>query len=342
MKAIVIHGHGGPEVLRYEEIDTPTVGPGEVLVRVRAAGLNHFDHDIREGLSGMEHQMPHILGLEAAGEIAEAGEGVRSFQKGDRVAPTFMLSDGTCSYCTAGFDNLCANGGVLGVTSWGAYAQYVKVPENNLVPLPDNLSYDQAAAAQVTTATAWEMAIVQAKLEPGESVLVNGAAGGIGTSAVQIAKLAGCRVIGSAGSAEKLALARDLGADETINYSEQSLAARVLDLTGGRGVDVVIESVGGDILLQSLEALAVGGRLVTCGAHAGEQVQLDVITFFRKQIAMFGTHGAPKSVIATVFRLIGEEKLQASVQQTFPLAEAAEAHKLMDQRQIRGKVVLNP
>jgi len=342
MKAIVIHEHGGTDKLKYESVERPGVGFGEVLVRVRSAGINHFDHDIREGISGMKHQMPHILGLEAAGDVAEVGVGVQGLKVGDRVAPTFMLSDGTCRNCVAGLDNLCLGGGVLGVTTWGAYAEYLKVPERNLIRLPDKLNYNDAAAVQVTMGTAWQMSVSEAKILPGEDVLINGAGGGIGTAATQIAKLAGARVICSAGEDEKLAKSRELGADETINYREQSITEQVLKLTDGRGVDVVIESVGGDTLLQSLDALALGGRLVTCGAHAGEKVQINVIEFFRKHIAMIGTHGAPKAEIAYVFNLVAQGKLKAIIQQTFPLQDAAQAHQLVDDRKVFGKLILKP
>jgi NADPH:quinone reductase-like Zn-dependent oxidoreductase len=342
MRAIVIHEHGGREKLKYEEVPTPGAGIGDVVVKVKAAGINHFDHDIREGVSGMTHQMPHILGLEAAGEIAEIGPGVYEFHVGDRVAPTFMLSEGSCRNCVAGRDNLCTRGGVLGVTTWGAYAEYVTVAERNLIRLPDTLSFNEAAAIQVTMGTVWQMAITQAKIVPGEDVLVNGAGSGIGTAAIQIAKLAGARVIASAGSYEKLEKAKELGADDVINYREQSIAEEVLRLTEGRGVDVVIESIGGSTLLQSIDALAWAGRLVTCGAHAGEQVEINVIEFFRKQIAMFGTHGAPKAEIAHVFDLVAQGKLKAIIQQMFPLQEAAHAHQLVDDRAVFGKLILNP
>jgi NADPH:quinone reductase-like Zn-dependent oxidoreductase len=342
MKAIVIHDHGGIDKLLYENVDTPRLGFGEVLVKVRAAGINHFDHDIREGVSGIVHQMPHVLGLEAAGDIVELGEGVEGFKVGDRVAPTFMLSDWTCRNCMAGRDNLCPNGGALGVTTWGSYAECVKVPQRCLIALPDPLSYNDAAASLVTMGTAWQMLVSQAKILPGEDILINGAGGGIGTAAIQIAKLAGGRVIASAGSYSKLDRTRTLGADETINYQEQNLADEVLRLTGGRGVDVIVESIGGDILLQSLNVLALGGRLVTCGAHAGENVQLNVINFFRKQIAMYGTHGAPKSEIAKVFDLVAQDKLKPVIQQAFPLAEARQAHRIIDDRGVFGKLILNP
>jgi NADPH:quinone reductase-like Zn-dependent oxidoreductase len=346
MKAIVIHEHGGVDRLVYEDVDMPRPGFGEVLVKVKAAGINHFDLDIREGRSGLTHQMPHVMGLEAAGDVAEVGEGVTAVAPGDRVAPTFLISAGSCRNrvcnCDRGLDNLCWNGGILGVTEWGAYAEYVKVAQHNLIRLPDGLSYDDAAAAQVTMGTAHQMVVSQARIGPGEDVLVNAAGSGIGTAAIQIAKLAGARVIASAGSDEKLERARDLGADDTINYRRQNIAEEVSRLTGGRGADAVIESVGGEVFLQSLEALTPGGRLVTCGAHAGEKVEIDVIELFRKQVAIHGTDGAPKAQIARVFDLVAQRRLRPVIHQAFPFRDAAQAHKLMDERKIFGKLILHP
>lgn len=346
MKAIVIHAHGGPEKLKFEDVETPTAGRNEVVVRTRAIGVNHFDHDVREGISGIEHQMPHIMGLECAGEVHEVGEGVDTFEIGDRVAPVFALSAGPCREpvcnCEMGLDNLCVVGGILGVTHPGTYAEYVKVTQNNVVRLPDALSFEWASAVQVTMATAWNMIVHQIELKPCETVLINAAGSGIGSSAIQIARLLGARIIATAGSDEKLERARELGADEVINYSTTNLTKRAFSLTGGRGVDAVVESVGGEILLCSLDALAWGGRLATCGAHAGEQVTVNVIEFFRKNITVFGTHGAPKSQINEVFGLVAAGKLKPMIQTSFPLAEAELAHRLVDSRQIFGKILLIP
>ena len=346
MKAVVIHEHGGPEKLCYEEVDSPTAGRNEVVIRTRAIGVNHFDHDVREGISGIEHRMPHIMGLECAGEIHEVGEAVDAFELGDRVAPVFALNAGRCREpvcnCEMGLDNLCVVGGILGVTHPGTYAEFVKVTQNNVVRLPDALGFESASVAQVAMATAWNMIVHQIELKPYETVLINAAGSGIGSSAIQIARLVGARIIATAGSDEKLDRARVLGADEVVNYGTTNVTESAMSLTAGRGVDAVVDSVGGDILLRSLDALAWGGRLATCGAHAGEQVTVNVIEFFRKQITVYGTHGAPKSQINEVFGLVAAGKLEPIVHERFPLAEAESAHRLADSRQVFGKILLLP
>ncbi len=346
MKAIVIHQHGGPEELVYEDIETPIIGPNEVLINIKAVGLNHFDLDVRGGISGyLSLDMPHILGCEGAGMIAEVGSAVTAYKVGDRVMPFLTTSLGQCRHricnCALGMDNICLDFDKLGVTSWGTYAEYVKVTQYNVIRMPDDLTFMDAAATQVAYATAWEMVIKKAKVRQGEDVLINAAGSGVGSAAVQVAKLAGARIIATAGSDEKLERARQLGADEVINYNKtENIADAVLEMTGGRGVDVCIEMVGGKILQQSLTALCLNGRLTTCGAHAGEKVELDMIEFFRKQITMSSNHFAPKSTNTEVLGLVALGKLQPVVAKTFPLSNMRAAHELLASRDFYGKIVL--
>ncbi len=346
MKAIVIHEYGGVDKLKYEDVPTPEVGVGEVLIQVKTAAINHFDHDIREGVSGVQQALPHVLGVEGAGVIAEVGEGVTALKPGDRVAPMFAQRPLSCPQkiciCQRGYDNICLEWDRLGVSRWGTYAEYVKSAQHNTLRLPDGLSFDVAAAVQITLGTSWQMIASFTKVVPGEDVLVNAAGSGVGTAAIQIAKLHGARVIASAGSDDKLEKARELGADEVINYNRQSIRDEVARLTDGRGVDVVIESVGGDVLSQSIDALAHTGRLATCGAHAGEHIDLDVVTLFRKQITIYGNHSCPRYQLEDVLRLVVEGKLKATIDRAFPLSEAAEAHKVMDSRKFFGKLLLHP
>lgn len=347
MQAVVFHEYGGPEKLTFEEVPDPEPGPDEVVVRLYAATVNHFDLDILAGVSGIDRPLPHILGLEGAGEVAAVGKQVAGFRVGDRVAPTFSLSAGRCRapvcYCERGQDNLCeAGGGILGVTAPGTYAEYVKTAARNLVRLPDGLSFEDAAAAQVTMGTAWQMLVDQIRIRPGETVLVNAAGGGIGSSAIQIAKLAGARVIASAGADDKLKRARALGADETVNYRTRDLAETVRELTGGRGADAVVESVGGETLTASLQALAVGGRVATCGAHAGETVPIDIIDLFRRQLTLYGTHGATRAQITEVYGLVARGELDPCIHTCLPLSEASEAHRLATSRDFFGKILLRP
>ncbi len=344
MKAVVFHEYGGPENLSYEDIATPEPGPGEVVVRLHTIGLNHFDLDILAGVSGIDVPLPHVLGLEGAGEVAALGPGVDEYTEGEHVAPVFSLSAGSCKapvcLCQQGMDNLCVAGGILGVTAPGTYAEYVKVAAHNLVRLPQALSFEAAAAVQVTMGTAWQMLIEQIRIRPGETVLINAVGGGIGSSAIQIAKLAGAWVIATAGNDQKLERARAMGADACINYRTQDLAVEARKLTQGYGVDAVVESVGGELLLASMQALAMGGRVATCGAHAGETVPIDIIDLFRRQLTLHGTHGAGKAQIAEVYRLVAAGELTPQIHTSLPLADAAEAHRVAKSRDFFGNILL--
>ena len=346
MKAVVIHKHGGTEELVYEDIETPTIGPTEVLINLKAVGLNHFDLDVCDGISGyLSLDMPHILGVEGAGVVAEVGSAVTAFKPGDRVMPYLTITSGICRHrvcnCALGMDNICLDFEKLGVTMWGTYAEYVKVTEHNVIRIPDGLSDLDAAAAQVAFATAWELCVIKAKIRQGDDVLVNAAGSGVGSAAVQVAHLAGARVIATAVSDEKLARARQWGADEVINYTTtDDIGEAVRELTGGRGVDVCIEMVGGKVLQQSLDALALNGRLSTCGAHAGEKVEIDMIEFFRKQITMTSCHFAPKSTNSAVLELVAQGKLKPVIAKVFPLSEMRAAHELLASRDFYGKIVL--
>ncbi|MDA0367278.1 MAG: zinc-binding dehydrogenase [Proteobacteria bacterium] len=342
MKAIVLHKNGGPQAMKYETIRTPEPGPGEVLIRVYAAGVNHVDIDIRNGISGMAGNFPHILGVDAAGEVAKVGDGVRQWKKGDRVAPHFILSCGVCQNCISGKENICLSFGILGATQWGTYAEYVKVGAHHLVALPDKLDYDQAVSAYVPFATAWEALIEVGKLQAGENVLINAASSGVGSAGIQIAKLAGARVLTTSSSAQKLARAKKLGADVGINYRTQKIGAQARKMTGGLGVDIALEMVGGETLKQTIDALAPGGRIVTVGAHGGEQVDFDMIEFFRKHISMHGCGRSTRAMASHVLQLTAEKKLKPVIHKRFALKDAPEAHKLMESRKFFGRMVLNP
>lgn len=346
MKAAVIHEFGPADVLRYEEVPTPEPGPGEVLIRLHAVGVNHMDLDVREGKSGYAFRMPHIMGSEGAGEIVAVGPDVAEFIVGDRVIPAVALSSGTCRHricnCSKGFDNLCLDFSKLGVDRWGTYAEYVKVSTPNLVRIPANLSYTAAAASRTAFSTAWELVIEQGSVRAGEDVLVNAAGGGVGSAAVQVAARAGARVIASAGSDDKLARARELGAHDVINYRTKDLAAEALRLTHGRGVDLVIELVGGRILQQSLVAAALGGRIATGGAHAGEKVEIDIVQFFRKQLTMTSTHSFRKSTTSRILELIADGSFAPLGGRTFALREASLAHGVLASRDFFGKLLLIP
>ena len=342
MKAIVLHRNGGPDALAYEAVPTPEPGPGEVLVRVHAAGVNHVDIDIRNGISGMDCAFPHVMGVDAAGEVAAAGDGVTEWKPGDRVAPHFILSCGTCRNCLAGRENICLRFDILGATVWGTYAEYVKVGRHHLVPIPDALDYDEAVSVYVPFATAWEALVEVGGLRAGENVLVNAAGSGVGSAGIQIARLAGARVIATAGSGEKLARAEALGAEAGIDYRREEIGPRVREATGGLGVDIALDMVGGETLKQTIDALAPGGRLVTVGAHAGEHIEVDMIEFFRKHISLHGCGRSTRPMARHVLELAAARKLTPIIHRRFALRDAAEAHALMESRDFFGRMVLEP
>ena len=341
MKAIVMHEHGGPEVLKFEDVDTPDLGPRDVLINIKAVGVNHFDLDVREGGSGhLDSYMPHILGVEGAGKVAAVGSAVTGYKLGENVMPYLTTCCGSCNRCLSGHDNICEHFDKLGVTHWGTYAEYVKVSEQNIIRMPDGLSYLDAAATQVVVATAWELVVVHAKVRQGEFVLVNAAGSGVGTATIQMVRNAGGIVIATAGSDKKLDLAKDLGARYGINYNKENIKDSIMDITNNKGVDVCIEMVGGSVLQQSIEALAHNGRLATCGAHAGEKVELDIIEIFRKQITISGNHFSPKANNEKALNLVADGIVKPIIAKNLPLSEMSEAHKLVESRDFFGKVVL--
>jgi len=340
MKVARFHKFGGPEVLLYEEAPKPTPKPGEALVRVRAVGINHVDLDHRAGTSRIPLTFPHILGREFAGELAgDAGD----FKDGDRVWVTCRIPCRRCELCLAGRDNLCIQEGYFGLDIPGGYAEYVAVPIANLNALPSNVRFEDAAAAQIAFGTAWHVLINRGFLQAGQTVLIQAAGSGIGSAAVQVAKLAGAAmIIATASSEKKLAQAKALGATHLINYSGGKFADQVMAITGGRGVDVVMEHIGGAVFSESLKCLARGAIIVTVGAHAGEVVPFDIIPFFRRELRLAGSKNASVLELRKVMGLVADGKLKPVIHKALPLAQAAEGHRVVDSRDFFGKVVLLP
>ncbi len=342
MKAVRFHEYGAPDVLRCEDVPEPEPGPGEALVRVRACAVNHVDVDMRNGTSRLPLALPHTLGFEIAGDVAAVGEGVTEVSVGDRVSPLFEIHCRECEWCLRGEHMHCESIEMLGVQRPGGYAEYAVVPAWALLALPASLPYEQAAAIQTTFSTVWHALVSRVGVEEGQWVLVNAAGSGVGTAGIQVAGLLGARVIASAGSDEKLERALGLGAEAVVNYRTEDLAARVRELTGGRGVDVVMESVGGDVMAGSIAALAKDGKVVTVGAHAGEIVPVDMILLFRNQWSVMGSVRATAEEIKHVVDLVGEGKLTPVVHGSYPLEQAAQVHELMEERRQFGKLVLIP
>jgi len=344
MKAVRFHEHGTIDVLKYEDAPDPTIGASEVLVRVKACAVNHLDIHLRRGVRKMS--LPHIVGADVAGEIAAVGADVRGWKTGQKVLLQPGVSCGVCAQCVAGDDNLCRQYAVLGAAQDGGYAELVKVPEVNVLPYPmsngGDLPFEQAAALPLVFLTAWHMLLNRARMQVGETVLVLGAGSGVGSAAIQIAKLFHGRVIATAGTDEKLAKARELGADETINHSTQDITAEVKRVTGKRGVDVVFEHVGLATWTHSYMSLATGGRLVTCGVTTGYDAQLDLRYLFSKNLSLIGSFMGRKDELIKLLEFVNSGKLHPVVDRVFPLAEARAAHEYVEKREQFGKVVLVP
>ena len=342
MKAVRFHEFGGHDVLKLEEVEDPTPGPGEVSIRVRASALNHLDVDIREGVSRFPVALPHTLGIEVAGEIEELGEGVEGWQPGDRVNPYIIGTCGECRYCRTGRESLCFTPRFISFAYGGGYAEKVTCSARQLVRIPDGVSFEEAAALQVAFATSWHMLFTRAGLSAGQSVLVNSVGSGIGSAAVQLAKLAGAFVIGNASSDAKLERARELGMDVGVNHRTHDVVEAVMEATDGAGVDVVYEHVGGELFQKGLDSLKKDGRLVICGGHSGEVVPFDIIPFFRRQLSVIGSFIYTQDEVERCFELAAHRRIRPLVHATFPLEGAAEAMQLMERREHFGKIVLTP
>ncbi len=340
MKAITFHQHGGPEVLTCAELPTPAPGPGEVLVKLAAAALNRMDLWVRNGWPGIKLDYPHIPGADGAGEIAAVGQGVSSWQPGDRVVINTNLGCGACAFCLAGQDNLCQSWRLLGETVRGTYAEYAVVPARQVYRLPAGFDAQTAAAAGLVFHTAWHSLISRGRLQAGESVLIVGASGGVNTACIQIAKLAGATVYVVGANPDKLALAERLGADVLIDRSaEANWAKTVFTLTGKRGVDVVVDNVGVTFPL-SFRAARKGGRILTVGNTGGAQFEIDNRFVFGKHLAILGSTMGTLADFAAVMELVLAGKLQVAIDRAYPLTEARAAHERLESGQQLGKIVL--
>src|SRR5438067_686581 len=339
MKAVRFHQFGGPDSLRYEDVPAPTPAPGEVLVGLRAAALNHLDLFVRRG-GVPKTPLPHVGGADGAGVVLESGPGAGAFTPGTRVFFDPGLSDGTCDYCARGEHSLCDRWEILGEHRDGTFAQAVVIPEVNLRPIPDRLSFEEAAAFPLVFLTAWRMVITKARVRPGESVLILGIGGGVAIAALQIAKDAGAQVFVTSRSDEKLERARQLGADVLINQATTDFSKEVWGLTQKRGVDVVIDDVGAATWAGSVRALARGGRLVTCGATSGPKPDEDIRRIFQKQITIYGSTMGSRHDWEQLNALLAAKALRPVVDRTFPLEQAAQAQERMARGEQFGKLVL--
>jgi NADPH:quinone reductase-like Zn-dependent oxidoreductase len=342
MKAARIHQHGGPEVLTYEDAPEPSIKANEVLVRVRATALNHLDLFVRAGIPGMKVPMPHVLGSDIAGEVVAVGELCDRVKPGTRVILSPGLSCRQCEHCLNGNDNYCRRYTLFGLGIDGGNTELLAAPEYAVIPIPDDLGFEEAAASPLVFLTAWHMLMARAKLQPGEDVLVLAASSGVGQAAIQIAKMFQCRVIATAGGDEKLARASKLGADHTIDHYKQDISAEVKKLTGKRGVDVVFEHVGVATWPKSLESLAPAGRLVTCGATTGFDAKLDLRFLFSKQWSLLGSFMGTMGELHQVLKFVFRKQLRPVIDAVYPLSEIRAAHERLEAKEQFGKIVLTP
>lgn len=340
MKAVLINRNGGPDIVNWRTVQTPVPGPNQVLVKIRAAAMNHLDLWVRKGFPGL--RLPIILGSDGAGEIESLGSGVKKFSIGDKVVIQPLTYCGKCSFCLAGSENFCDKWGILGENSNGTQCELMVIDVVQLYPIPANLSFLEAAAFPLTAMTAYAMLVNRANIKANETVFVWGAGSGVGSMAIQIAKAKGCRVIAAAGNLKKINLGKKLGADLVLNYNDFGLVDSVLKFTEGKGVDVVIEHVGQKTWEKSLKLLGRGGRLVTCGATTGPKVSLDIRHLFYKQQSIMGSTMGNVAAFESCLELVRQEKIKPVVDRIFKMSDIRTAHEYLGGSRQVGKVLLLP
>lgn len=340
MKAVRFHEHGDLDRLRYEDVPEPTAGPGEIVVQVKACALNYLDLWERNGIPGVPVPLPHISGSDVAGLVHSLGPGVTHIRAGDKTLLFPALSCMHCEECVRGRENYCRQYAALGYMSDGGYAEFVKVPAANALPFPEGMSFSDAAAIPLVFLTAWHMLVTRCRIEPGEDVLVIGAGSGVGSAAIQIAKMFHARVITTAGSEAKLGKARELGADHVIDHTRQKIREEVRRITGKRGVDIVFEHAGAATWEDSTASLAHHGRLITCGATTGFEVRINLRQLFARELTLMGSYMGARHELLEVLRHVRAGRLRPVVSHLYPLAEAAAAQEVVEKRAHFGKVVL--
>lgn len=341
MKALVFHEHGSLEQVTYDDVPAPEVGADEVLVEIKAAALNRLDLWVLAGWPGLNLKLPHIMGSDGAGIVAEVGANVNGFAVGDHVAINPTKSCGICSYCLSGRDNLCQTFAILGEHVDGFFADYAAVPARNLLKMPENGRFAEAAAASLVYVTAWHSLIKRGGLQAGESVLIVGAGGGVNTAAIQIAKLAGAGTIYVVGSSEeKLTQAQELGADVLINRNEENWGKAIFKATNRQGVDIVVDNVGAATFTSSLRALKKGGRLLTVGNTSGPTFEIDNRLLFAKHLSIIGSTMGTIQDYAEVMEMVFNGRLRPIIDTTYPLKEGLTALQRLQDGDVVGKLVL--
>ncbi len=341
MKAIRIHQHGSVEVLQIDEIPLPEIEADEVLIKVETAALNHLDLWVRQGIPGVP--LPVVTGSEAAGIIVEVGDIAHNrygLKKGDEVFTIPIRSCGYCAYCLGGQENLCSDFHIPGESIQGVQAEYIAVPAPYVLKKPQNLTWEEAAAFPLTGMTAYHMLVQKARIHPGQELLIYGASSGVGSAAIQIAKIYGCMVITTAGSQEKAEFAEKLGADYVIRYDREPVGKTVKQITNGKGVDVVIEHTGEKTWIDSLRALKKGGKIVTCGATTGPKVEIDLRVLFIKHQQIIGSTMGTRRNVLDLLSLIEKNLFKPVISKIFSFEDVIKAHLFLEQGKSLGKIVL--
>jgi NADPH:quinone reductase-like Zn-dependent oxidoreductase len=339
LKAVRFHEYGSPDVLKYEEVETPTLEKGQVLLKVRSCGVNRFDTKIRAG--AFKTYLPHILGTDFAGEVTEVAEGVVTAKPGDRVVVYHILNDDSCLNCLSGRQNICDHSHMIGAFADGGYAERMRVSASNVLDIGE-LDFRTAACLPMNFATAWNGLVSKAQIGADDTVLVWGAGSGLGSAAIKIAKLFGARVIATAGSADKLDKAVEIGADDTINYSTEKVSSRVMALTNNNGVTIAFDHIGNGGWTESIDSLTKGGTLVALGVTGGAKTEVEVSKVYHKELRFCGVYGCSKGDMKSVILLANEGRLKPVIYREMPLEEAAEAHRIVESGSKFGKILLTP
>jgi NADPH:quinone reductase-like Zn-dependent oxidoreductase len=342
MKAAYFNQHGGPEKIVYGDFENPVARAGEVIVRVRACALNHVDLLLLDGRYPPPEGLPHINGCEVAGTVETLGAGVTGVAPGERVIVFPGFACGRCEYCLRGERTVCLGYGYLGAARNGGYAELVRAPAENLLPLPGSVPFEVGAAIPLAMLASWHGLVAQARIRPGQTVLVHAAGSGVGSAAIQIARLVQARVIATVGSDEKIEFARSMGAEAVVNYQRQDFVEEVRRWTAMRGVDVVVEHIGGETFERSVYCLTRLGTMVSIGSHASHWGRLDLRHVYSKNLRIVGTNLGTIAELRTILGFVAEGRLSPAIDRVFPLSEAREAVRYLAERRTRGKVILVP
>ena len=342
MHAIIFNKQGPPGVFEYAEMPDPHAGAGEVVIRVASTSVNRVDTLIRSGYPGLAITMPHIAGGDAAGTISEVGDGVKDFKIGDRVVVWPLIACGTCDQCVHGKANICMNWKFIGMHRAGGYAEYVSVPAKSVLHLPDNVTFDDAASLPTAGLVAYHGLATVSAIQPGETFFIWGGASGVGTFAIQIAKLRGATVFATAGSAEKMEVMKKCGADHVFNHHTDDVQAKVMELTGGIGVDAIIDYVGPETFPKSFAMLKKGGRMMLCGILTGREVMVSLHMTYLQHKSILGIYLGTKEELAALVDLVSQGKIKPVIFKDYPLREAEEAHRVMQECLHYGKIILRP